>query len=168
MTSHASLFYVQFKPYVMRVAIISMQVKLWQVILHNLYLINYSHKIKYRLMVLRKSNAPISCAFFRFYHFLMKELSQEQQQPEAVVRMCSIQKVFLKISQNSWHGKTPAITHKIFETNSRFSVKQHTTGKLELLFFATFLLLSTKFPFSQGDWALGYYSIKFRQIPFIS
>ena len=38
----------------------------------------------------------------------------------------------------------PTITHKIFETNSVFQVKQRTTGKVSFLFFKSFLLVSTK------------------------
>ena len=35
--------------------------------------------------------------------------------------------------------------HKIFETNSSFHVKQHTTGKVQFLFFSSILLVLTKF-----------------------
>ena len=38
----------------------------------------------------------------------------------------------------------PTITHKIFETNSVFQVKQRITGKVSFLFFKSFLLVSTK------------------------
>ena len=43
------------------------------------------------------------------------------------------------------------ITHKIFETNSK-----------------CFLLVLTKFLFCQGDWPVGYHSMKFRYFPDIS
>ena len=58
------------------------------------------------------------------------------------------------------------ITHKISETNSSFHVKQRTTEKSR--FFKSFLLVLTKLPFWQGDWALGYHSMKFRQFLNIS
>ena len=48
------------------------------------------------------------------------------------------------------------ISYKIFETNSRFYVKFRTTGKVLLLFFGTFLLVSTEFSFWEGEWALGF------------
>ena len=48
-----------------------------------------------------------------------------------------------------------SITHKIFETNSSF----------HFLFFKSFLLVLTKLSFWQGEWALGYHSMKFRQFP---
>ena len=41
-------------------------------------------------------------------------------------------------------------------------------GKVEFLFFKSCLLVLTKFSSWQGDWALGYYSMKFRQFPDIS
>ena len=37
--------------------------------------------------------------------------------------------------------------HKIFETNSSFYVKQCTTGKVQFLFFSSFLLVLTQFSF---------------------
>ena len=58
--------------------------------------------------------------------------------------------------------------HKIFETNSSFHVKQRTTGKVQFLFFSSFLLVSTKFSFWEEYWALGNNSIKFRNFPDIS
>ena len=53
------------------------------------------------------------------------------------------------------------IIHKIFEINSSFHVKQHTTGKVQFLFFSSFLLVLTKFSLWEEDWALGYNSMKF-------
>ena len=50
--------------------------------------------------------------------------------------------------------------HKIFETNSSFHVKRRTTGKDQFLFFSSFLLVLTQFPFWEEDWALGYSSMK--------
>ena len=43
--------------------------------------------------------------------------------------------------------KKPSTTtiHKIFETNSSFHVKQRSTGKVQFLFFSSFLLVLTKF-----------------------
>ena len=58
--------------------------------------------------------------------------------------------------------------HKIFETNSRFHVKQRTTGKVQFVFFSSFLLVLTKFSFWEEDWALGYNSMKFWDFPDIS
>ena len=37
--------------------------------------------------------------------------------------------------------------HKIFETNSSFHVKQHIMGKVQFLFFSSFLLVLTKYSF---------------------
>ena len=51
--------------------------------------------------------------------------------------------------------------HKIFETNSSFHVKQRTTGKVQFVFFSSFLLVLTKFLFWEEGWALGYNSMKF-------
>ena len=48
--------------------------------------------------------------------------------------------------------------YKIFETNSSSHV----------LFFKTFLLVLTKFPFLQEKLTLGYHSMKFRHFPDIS
>ena len=56
-------------------------------------------------------------------------------------------------------------SHKIFETNSSFHVKQRTMGKIQFLFFKSFLLALTKFLIWQGDWVLGYHSIKCRYSP---
>ena len=58
--------------------------------------------------------------------------------------------------------------HKIFETNSSFHVKQCTTGKVQFLFFSSFLLVLTKFSFWEEDWALGYNSMIFWDFPDIS
>ena len=51
--------------------------------------------------------------------------------------------------------------YKIFETNCSFHVKDPTTGKVQFLFFRTFLPISTKSSFWEEDWALGYNSMKF-------
>ena len=45
---------------------------------------------------------------------------------------------------------------KIFETNSSFHVKQSTTEKVHFLFYSNFLLVLTKFLFSEEGWALGH------------
>ena len=37
------------------------------------------------------------------------------------------------------------IVHKIFETNSSFNVKEHNTGKVQVLLFRSFFLVLTKF-----------------------
>ena len=60
------------------------------------------------------------------------------------------------------------IIHKIFETNSSFHVKYHTTGNVQFLFFRRFLLVQTKFSFREEDSALGNNSMKFRDFPDIS
>ena len=62
----------------------------------------------------------------------------------------------------------PRITHKIFETNSTFDVKQRTTGKVSFLFFKSFPLVLSKLSFWQGGWGLGYHCMKFGHFPDIS
>ena len=57
------------------------------------------------------------------------------------------------------------ITHKISETNSKFHVALRTGGKVQFLFCKSSLLVLTKILFWQGDWALGYHSMKFRKFP---
>ena len=52
----------------------------------------------------------------------------------------------------------PTTIHKLLETNSSFYVKQRTTGKVQFLFYSSFLLI--KFSFWVEDWALGYNSMK--------
>ena len=49
----------------------------------------------------------------------------------------------------------------MFEKNSSFHVKKRTTGKVQFLFSMSILLVSTKFSFCEGDWVLGYNSMKF-------
>ena len=49
---------------------------------------------------------------------------------------------------------TSATIHKILETNSSFYVEQCITGKVQFLFFSSFLLILTKFSFWEEDWAL--------------
>ena len=53
------------------------------------------------------------------------------------------------------------IIHKMFQTNPSFHVKQHTTEKVQFLFFRRFLLELTKFSFCKEDYILGNNSIKF-------
>ena len=48
------------------------------------------------------------------------------------------------------------IPDKIFETNSSFCVKQHTTGKVQFPFSISFELVLTKFSFGKKEQALGY------------
>ena len=38
-------------------------------------------------------------------------------------------------------GPKPTTIHKIFDTNSSFRAKQGTTGKVQFLFFSSFLLV---------------------------
>ena len=45
--------------------------------------------------------------------------------------------------------------------NPSFHVKKRSTGKVQFLFSRRLLLVLTKFSIWEGDWALGYYSIKF-------
>ena len=52
------------------------------------------------------------------------------------------------------------IIHKILETNSSFNVKDCTSGKVQFLFFSSFLLKLTKFSFGNQA-ALGFDSMKF-------
>ena len=54
---------------------------------------------------------------------------------------------------------------KIFEANSSFHVKWRTTGKVQFLFFRSFLLVLNTFFFSEKDWVLGYNSINFWDFP---
>ena len=60
------------------------------------------------------------------------------------------------------------MTCKISDINSSFHVKQRTIRTHWFLFPKSFLLVLTKFSLSQGIWALGYQSMKFRQLPHIS
>ena len=57
------------------------------------------------------------------------------------------------------------IIHRIFQSNSSFHMKWYTTGKVYSRFFKRFLLVLTKFSFWQGDWALGYHSMRFLHFP---
>ena len=43
------------------------------------------------------------------------------------------------------------ITHKVTETNSTFRVKKRVAGKVEFLFFRSFLLVLAKLSFWLGD-----------------
>ena len=56
---------------------------------------------------------------------------------------------------------TPTSTDKILEKNSSFHVKQRTTGKVQLLFSRSLLLVLTKFSFREEGWTIGYTSMKF-------
>ena len=53
------------------------------------------------------------------------------------------------------------IIHKISERRSTFYVKQHTTGKVQFLFFRRFLRVPAKFLFWEEGLALGDNSMKF-------
>ena len=55
----------------------------------------------------------------------------------------------------------PETIFREYLRHSSFRAKLRTTGKVQFLFFNGFLLVMTKFSFSPGDWALGYYSMKF-------
>ena len=83
-------------------------------------------------------------------------------------------KVLAKNCTNQWLKNSKKMKvytttiHRIFETKSNFHVKQRTTGKVQFLFFSSFLLVLTKFLFWEEDWALGYNSMKFRDFPDIS
>ena len=58
------------------------------------------------------------------------------------------------------------LSKNITNPNPSFHVKQRTTGKVDFLFFKSFFfVLLTKPSFCQGDWALGYHSMKCRQFP---
>ena len=54
-----------------------------------------------------------------------------------------------------------AIMGKIFETKSNLYVKQGTTGRVQFLFFTSFLVVLKKNSFWGEDLALGYNSISF-------
>ena len=55
------------------------------------------------------------------------------------------------------------ITSKISKTNSYFHLDQLATRKADFIFFKSFLLVLTKLVFWQGDWALSYHPMEFRQ-----
>ena len=74
----------------------------------------------------------------------------------------SFEGVWNELESKKWFPER--ISYKISETNPSFHVKQHTTGKVESLFFGTFLLELTKFLLWQGDWALDHHSVKFRHL----
>ena len=57
------------------------------------------------------------------------------------------------------------IGYKASKTNSSFHVRERATGKVESLFFGTFLLVLIKFLFWQGGWALSYHSDTFLIFP---
>ena len=59
-----------------------------------------------------------------------------------------------------------SIIRKIFEAN--FISNSALREKFNFCFFKSFLLVLTKFLFWQGDWALGYHSMKVRHFPVIS
>ena len=73
-----------------------------------------------------------------------------------------------KTKQNPKLNILSTTIHKILETNSSFCVKQGTTGKVQFLFFSSFLLILTKFSFWEKNLALGYNSTKFKDFPDIS
>ena len=50
---------------------------------------------------------------------------------------------------------------KIFVINSTFLVKQRPTGKVQFLFFRSFMLVFKKFSVLEENWTLGYHSMKF-------
>ena len=50
---------------------------------------------------------------------------------------------------------------KVFETNSRCHVKKCAAGKVDILFFRSFLLVLAKFSFWEEGWALDYSFMKF-------
>ena len=54
---------------------------------------------------------------------------------------------------------------KAFETNSSFHVRQCNTGKVQFLFFKSFLLVLAKVSVWEGDWELGYNSMEFWKFP---
>ena len=60
------------------------------------------------------------------------------------------------------------ISYKLFETNSSFHLKLHTTEKVWFLFFKIFLLGLIKFSFLQEDCTQGYHSMGFSSFPDIS
>ena len=66
-----------------------------------------------------------------------------------------------------YYQNEPTTTHKIFETNSSFHVKQRKREKFSFC-FKSFLLVGKRFLFWHGDWALGYHSMEFRHFPDIS
>ena len=57
------------------------------------------------------------------------------------------------------------IIDKAFETNSSFHVRQRNTGKVQFLFFRSFLLVLAKVSVWEEDWELGYNSMEFWEFP---
>ena len=57
------------------------------------------------------------------------------------------------------------ITHKIFEINCSFHVKQGAAAKVLFLVFKSFLQVLTKLSFWQEDWALGYHCMQLKKYP---
>ena len=65
----------------------------------------------------------------------------------------------IKVSAQTF--STATISHKVFGTDSSFHVKECTAGKVQLLFFGTFLLVLPEFSFWRGECALDYHFMKF-------
>ena len=57
---------------------------------------------------------------------------------------------------------------KILEKYPSFLLKYRTTGKVQFLYSSIFLLLLTKFRFSEEGWPLGSHSMKCRDFQGIS
>ena len=71
------------------------------------------------------------------------------------------------IEHLAYEPQSAKLRHEIFETNSIFHVKQHSTGKSQYLFFR-FLLTVTKFSFQGEEWSLSNNSMKVWDFPYIS
>ena len=54
---------------------------------------------------------------------------------------------------------------KIFVINSTFLVKQRPTGKVQFLFFRSFMLVFKKFSVLEENWTLGYHSMSSEIFP---
>ena len=78
-------------------------------------------------------------------------------------------KKFLLWVEKTWLGISfvgcSTISHRISETNSNFHVKWRITERVIMLLCGTSLLVLAKFSFWQGEWALGYHFLEFRQFP---
>ena len=77
------------------------------------------------------------------------------------LKMCQMSESYKNCQRNQiWMGLeqvtskklfTETIIHNILETNSSFNVKDCTLGKVQFLFFNSFLLKLTKFSFWESD-----------------
>ena len=80
-----------------------------------------------------------------------------------VMKLLSVNLFKSNLQKNCYLLST--IIHKIFVTNSGFHVEQHTTGKVQFLFFRRFLLVLAKVSLMKDDLAPGNCSMKLLIFP---